>query len=110
MKSKTLKGVYKQPDQPHVSVRTRPTMSGIADKVGGAYYSICLQLTTGKTVTVYYYQFADTKKKYNFTICPTPDKRTWIDICGPVLVLGVGDLTLTDQEAAELFQCPYDPT
>lgn len=110
MKPKTLKGIYKQPGQNPITVSTRPTMSGISDKVGGAYYSICIQLTTGKVVTVYYYQFSDTKHEYNFTICPTPDKRTWIDICGPVLVLGVGDLALTDQEAAELFKCPYEPT
>lgn len=108
MKSKTLKGVFKQPGQDPITVRTRPTMSGIVDKVGGAYYSITIKLTTGKCVTVYYYQYADTKRKYNFTICPTPDRKTWIDICGPVLVLGIGDLTLTDQEAAELFVVPYE--
>lgn len=111
MENKTIRALFKAPEQDPVIVDTVPSEKTIIGSLGGAYYKQDIQLSTGKMVTMFYYQMSVRNNlKYNFTICPTDDKRTWIDICGAVLVFGSGnsDIYLTKDEINELFKIPYE--
>ena len=105
---KKKKALFKEPGNVPKYIQVRPTLKDISDKVGGAFYRLTIQLSTGLKIDLYYYQLADLKRDYHFTIMPTPDKRTWIDICGPVLIFTDGDRELTEKETAELFAVPYE--
>lgn len=106
-----VKAFFKNPGSDPVQVKTRPSRKAMADQVGGAYYQQKIKLSTGKTIELFYYQLAVSKlMDYNFSICPTEDKRTWIDISGPALVVGedMTDADLTAEELKELFRVPYE--
>lgn len=109
---KSYKAYFKKPGQDPVEIRTRPDVNSVYNKVGGAYYKEHIRLSNGKEIELFYYQMSVRENmEYNFTICPTEDKRTWIDICGPVLVTAdvIGsDLQLTAEEMKELFRVPYE--
>lgn len=103
--------LFKMPGEDPVIVWSKPNPKSIIDKVGGAFYRTDIQLSTGKKVVLFYYQMSVRDGcEYNFTICPTEDKRTWIDICGPVLVMAPddADLDLEVEECEELFRVPYE--
>lgn len=102
------KALFKEPGKDPETIEIRPTVGDVSEKVGGAYYIIRIRLTTGTEIELFYYQLSDLKLEYHFTIMPTPDKRTWVDICGPVLIFVNGDQDLTDDERAELFKVPYE--
>lgn len=115
MKPKEIKSYIKTPENDPVRVTCSTLIRDIDKKVGGPYHSIQLKLTTGKNVVLFYDQnHLEHNRRYNFTICPTPDKRTWIDLYGPVLVEGfddedrLTDIELTDDEMTELFVVPYE--
>ena len=108
---KEKQSLFKAPGHDAVVIWSKPNPKSIIDQVGGAFYRQDIQLTSGKRVVLFYYQMSVREGcEYNFTICPTEDKRTWIDICGPVLIMAPDelDLELTEEEAAELFRVTYD--
>lgn len=108
-----MKAYMKQPGQdPEVINLNAAHPKEIISKVGGAFYRTPIQLSTGKVVELFSYQMAIREGlEYNFSICPTDDKRTWIDISGPVLVTSrniQGDLELLEEEEKEIFRVPYE--
>lgn len=76
--------------------------------------AIRIQTTTGKRVVIFTGSSATpANSKYNFTICPTTDRRTWIDIHGNALICGrneqeqLTECNLTAEELTELLAVPY---
>ena len=111
---KEIKAYIKTPENEPVRVTCSTLIRDIDKKVGGPARMTQLKLSTGKNVVVISDQNAIQRgRRYNFTICPTEDRRTWIDVIGPVLVEGYDqdnnlvDIELTDEEMKELFRVPY---
>ena len=114
MKKRIIQAYLKTPENDPVRVTCSPLIRDIDRKVGGPHRMTQLRLSSGKNVVIISDQNAIQRgRRYNFTICPTPDRRTWIDIIGPVLIEGfdqddrLTDIELTADEMAELFKVPY---
>lgn len=110
---KSIKALTKKPNQePEVKI-FRPNLKNIDKLTGGPMYTIRMMLTTGKKIVIIYPQ-DQPNQKYNFTICPTEDRKSFIDINGPVIVCGRSDddrligVELTEAEKKEIFRCPYE--
>lgn len=109
---KAFHSVVKKPGEDPIDRRIIPSMKGIADAVGGPFYSVRIQLRSGRHIAVFYNQF-QAKLDYNFTIDPNGDPKYYIDINGTAIVYGTAgeNLThveLTPDERAELFRNPYE--
>lgn len=115
MKPIEIVSYIKTPENDPERVTCQTNVRAIDKKVGGPFHSLQIRLTTGKNVVLFYDQNGIQRgRRYNFTICPTTDRRTWIDLYGPVLVEGFDqddrliDIELTPEEQKELFAVPYD--
>lgn len=115
MKPIEIVSYIKTPENNPERVTCQTNVRAIDQKVGGPFHSIKIKLSTGKNVVLFYDQNGIQRgRSYNFTICPTTDRRTWIDLYGPVLVEGFDqddrliDIELTPEESKELFKVPYD--
>lgn len=110
---KVVKALLKKPDQEPVEKIFRPSLKNIDRLIGGPMYTLKLTLTSGKKIVVIYHQ-DQPNQKYNFTICPVEDKRSYVDINGNVIICGRMDddrltgVQLTEDEQKELFRCPYE--
>ena len=108
-----IKAIIKKPDQDPVEKIFRPNLKNIDKLIGGPMYTIKLMLTSGKKIVIIYPQ-DQPNMKYNFTICPIEDKKSFIDINGNVIVCGRDDddrligVQLTEEEQKELFRNPYE--
>ena len=110
---KVIKALLKKPDQDPVEKVFRPNLMNLDKLTGGPMYTLKLTLTSGKKIVIIYPQ-DQPNKKYNFTICPVEDKKSFVDINGNVVVCGRTDddrligVQLTEEEQKELFRCPYE--
>ena len=110
---KNIKSIIKKPDQEPFEKIFRPNLKNIDKLIGGPMYTIKLMLTSGKKIVIIYPQ-DQPNMKYNFTICPIEDKKSFIDINGNVIVCGRDDddrligVRLTEEEQKELFRNPYE--
>ena len=109
----SITALIKKPDMEAVEKIFRPNLKNIDKLIGGPMYTLKIQLTSGKKIVIIYPQ-EQPSKKYNFTICPVKDKKSFIDINGNVIVCGRSDddrligVRLTEDERKELFQNPYE--
>ena len=110
---KVIKALIKKPDQDPVEKIFRPNLMNFDKIIGGPMYTLKIQLTSGKKIVIIYPQ-EQPNKKYNFTICPVEDKKSYIDINGNVIICGRRDddqltgVQLTEDELKELFRNPYE--
>jgi len=108
-----IKALTKKPGQRAVGKIFRPSLKTLDKLTGGPMYTLKITLTTGKKIVVIYPQ-DQPHHKYNFTICPVEDKKSFVDINGPVVVCGRADddrligVQLTEEEQEELFRQPYE--
>ena len=118
LEAKQMKPLHveiKRPEQDPENKRVVMMLKNLHDIIGGPVYSVKLKLRTGTRVAVFYGQNATpSDSAYNFTICPTEDPRTWIDIFGPAIITGRNHntdallhITLTDDERREIYKTPY---
>ena len=77
--------------------------------------AIRIKTTTGKPIVIFTGSSATpANSNYNFTICPTIDKRTWIDIHGNAIICGrnereqLTECNLSPEELGELLAVPYE--
>lgn len=111
---KRLQGYYKKDIYAKPQPRQIRTALKDLNKMleGGPPFVFRVKLTTGTVCVVI--MSSETGRKYNFTVCPTIDRKTWIDVTGPAIVCGadenedLADITLTDAEMNELFKMPYE--
>ncbi len=112
---KPLHVEIKRPEEKPKDKRVVMKLKNLHEIIGGPVYSVKLKLTSGTRIAVFYGQDATpTTAEYNFTICPTEDPRTWIDINGPAIITGRNhvtdellNVTLTDDDRKELYKTPY---
>ncbi|MBO7206370.1 MAG: hypothetical protein J6W10_02015 [Kiritimatiellae bacterium] len=110
---KFIKAYVKKPEKEPEEKIFRPNLQNISKLIGGPMYTLKIQLTTGKKIVVIYNQFQPTGI-YNFTICPTEDKKSFVDITGTVIVCGRTEddrligLDLDPEEQKEIFRQPYE--
>ncbi|MBR5013478.1 MAG: DUF3846 domain-containing protein [Bacteroidales bacterium] len=105
----------KEPEKEPEQIRIESILGKMTGLVGGPLFMVRVTLTTGKRVVIIQDQDATRKgKDYNFTLQPTPDRRTWIDFYGSILICGRAaddefeDLELTSDELDELITIPYE--
>lgn len=108
-----ITGYIKRPGEDPERGKIDPSLKWMTKTLGGAVGAVQVKLTSGTDISIMVNSsiFA---LPYNFTVCPTIDKRTWIDIVGPCVIVGrdaaanMVSVDLSEKEIAELISYPYE--
>lgn len=113
-----FKALYKRPGKKPEVRYISNSPAKIDSLVGGHFEPLKLKLypyESAPQVTIFFFAEAVIMREdYNFTIIvDLNDKKTWLDLSGPVVVFGrkddeLCDIDLTEDDMKWLFQEPYE--
>lgn len=110
-----IKGYIKRPDKDPERVAVDHSLKWMSNVVGGPVGAIKIKLRSGKDISLMINSSGTFfGLPYNFTVCPTIDKKTYFDIVGPCVIVGRDDndnivsVDLDDKDLSELISYPYE--
>lgn len=110
-----ITGYIKRPGEDPERGKIDPSLKWMTKTLDGPVGAVQVKLTSGTEISIMVNSSAAFfALPYNFTVCPTIDKRTWIDIVGPCVIVGrdaaanMVSVDLDEKEIAELISYPYE--